>query len=134
MSAAPTRVLTGAVLTHLRAQVARPVGDAAVPTDQTLPYAVLYPAGSGRLDGPQSDVHADAQQVVQVTSVGESREQAEALSDRVRAAMLDARPAVAGRYVQDVQLDASQPVRRDDDVRPALWYAVDLFRLWTTPA
>lgn len=129
---ATSRPLTTALLLALRAAHPR-VGDAAAPADTTLPYAVLYPFGSGRLNGPVGDQHADADSTVQLTCVGSTREQTEALMDRLRPVLLGPL-TVTGRRVMQAWIETSQPVRRDDDLTPPVFYAADQARYLTTPA
>lgn len=105
----------------------RPAGD--------LPCVVLYPGGLNELNGPVSDSHADAAPIMQITSVGATVDQTEWARDKAAVALLDGAITVAGRaHAQPPVLEASQPVRRDDDVTPPVFYAVDLYRLSTTPA
>lgn len=132
MTVATSRPLTTALLAALRAAHSR-VGDAAAPSDLTLPYAVLYPFGVGPLSGPVSDSHADADSTVQLTCIGSTREQAEWLADKLRPTALGPL-TVTGRKVMQSLLETSQPVRRDDDVQPPLFVAVDQYRFLTTPS
>lgn len=97
------------------------------------PYAVLYPQGSGAFDGSISDPDTDAWPVVQVTYVGRDRAQADALRDRCRVDVIGALLAVDGRQVGPVRIDHELPTRRDDDVTPHVFYAVDLYRTFSTP-
>lgn len=132
MTVATNRPLSQAVLTALQSAWAR-VGDGVAPADTTTPYAVLYRAGSGALDGPMSNQHADGSPLLQLTCVGSTAEQAEWLADKLRPTLL-ARPTVTGQRVMQVSLETSQPVRRDDSSAPAVFYAVDQARFFTTPA
>lgn len=131
MTVSATRVETDRLLAVLRTAWAR-VGDGVAPADTTLPYAVLYPAGSGLLDGPSSDPHADRPGLYQITCVGGTREQAEALADLLRPVALGL-SGITGRKVMQAWLETSQPVRRDDSTDPPLYYAADQVRVLTTP-
>lgn len=132
MTVATTRPLTKAVLAALRATWSR-VGEGVAPDDATLPYAVLYASGPGPLGGPVSDPHADGSPLLQLTCVGGTSEQAEALADRLRPVLLT-RPTVTGQRVMQVILETSQPVRRDDSTSPPEYYAADQVRVLITPA
>lgn len=94
--------VTNGLLAMLRDVVARPVGDAVVPgpltgTDDLVPYTIVYGMPGGRYTGPPLlGSETSAQLVYQVTSVGETREQAEALADRNRDAILAMHTDAAG--------------------------------------
>lgn len=103
-------------------------------TTQFVAYAVLYPGMTGPTDGPASGDSFDAPQSWQVTYVGSSAEQADDIRDDCRGALLGAVLTVTGRACWPVELADSQPVRRDDDVDPPLYYAADRFTARTTPA
>ena len=81
-----------------------------------------------------ADLDADAWPTVQVTFVGDSREQVDSLRDDVRAAVLGTFLDVDGRRVGPVRLHDERPVERDDDVTPPLLYAIDRYRTYSTPA
>lgn len=131
-----SRPLTNALLTALRSAWSA-VGDGRADDDNgqplPLPYAVLYPAGTGLLTGPVGDQHADADSVVQLTCVGSTREQTEALADKLRPVLLGPL-TVTGRRVMQSWLETSQPIRRDDDLTPPLFVATEQVRYLTTPA
>jgi hypothetical protein len=127
---AKSRPLTVALLAALRA--AHPSVGHATGAGLTAPYAVLYPAGTGPLGGPVGDPHADADSTAQLTCVGATAEQAEWLADLLRPVLLGPL-TITGRRLMQSWLETSQPVRRDDDVTPALFYAVDQARYLTTP-
>jgi hypothetical protein len=131
VSAPSVRPFADVLLQSLRAVHPR-VGDAEAPADDAVPYAVLWPLSVG-LGGPVVAQHDDAVLGFQLTCVGAGREQAQWLADRLRPVMLS-RLAVPGRYVSQAWLEASQPVRRDDDVTPALFYVVEQFRYATFPS
>jgi hypothetical protein len=98
----------------------------------TAPYSVLYPS-SPDLDGPLGDRYADAEHTVMVHHVGAGPEQAEFQSDQVAAAWLPGL-TVTGRSVLYVDRTDSQPVQRDDDTSPPLYYVVDTYVVATTTA
>lgn len=100
------------------------------------PYCVVYPLGSGEFDGSMAaaDLQGDAWPVTQVTYVGRTRDHADQLRALGRAGVLGQAPVVTGRTVQPLQLDQELQVRRDDSVTPRLFYAIDRYRCYSTPA
>lgn len=59
---------------------------------------------------------------------------ANAVAMRVRAALLDVRPTIAGRLCGLIRQEASQPATRDEDLGPTVIVRTDVYRLTTTPA
>jgi hypothetical protein len=112
--------------------IGKPVGDARKP-DGEPPYAVVYPFGGTR-SGPVGDPDADASLTWQITCVGRDREGAEWMADRVAEVMDGGVVNIPGRKVMRAQTVSDQPIRRDDDVQPPLFYATPIWRLDTTPA
>jgi hypothetical protein len=87
------------------------------------PYVVLYPdvgmesvADRALSDDVPNDLR------FQITSVGESAEQAMWIADKANMVLLATVPTVAGRRVRPIRQEAAQPVRRDDE-STALWFA-----------
>jgi hypothetical protein len=70
----------------------------------------------------------------QVTSVGLDPEGVRSVAERVRGAVLDRRPVVAGRSTWTVTHDDSTPLRLDRDVTPHVFYAVDAYSFSSVPA
>lgn len=103
-------------------------------TTQFAGYAVVYPGLTGPTDGPVSATSWDAVQGWQVTYVGKSADQADAIRDRGRLALLGRVLTVTGRATEPVDLSDSTNVSRDADVQPPLFYAVDRYRARTTPS
>lgn len=83
--------------------------------DAVSPYAVFYP-DTGRKSAFQRTVLNEAPRDLryQVTSIGDTPEQAIWVADKVASALSGGVPTVAGRRVWPVIEDGSQPVRRDD--------------------
>lgn len=122
-----------AVLARLRAVPHLAVYDDQVPADRTVPHVILR----GRplrmkpaLDGESREL----QLRLWLTSVGETREQAQLAQDAVLDALVDARLDVADRVCDPVTHVDSQPVRLDEAVDPAVFYTVDLLDLVSLPA
>lgn len=132
----PLRTVTDALLTGLASDTGKNIGDSAAPSDTTMPYAVLYRLAGG---APFSSLdHGNQYAIVtlQVTSVGETPEQAEWMKDKVREGMLDLSnfTAPSGFRFEHVNLDLDGGVNRDDDLgTEPLFYGVDRFRLWVVP-
>lgn len=117
----------------------RPIGagwQADSPTINTTftGYAVVWSGMTLLEGGTMADPNADAVQTVQVTYVGKTAEQADALRDRGRAAVLTrGNITINGRTVGLVELSDAMAVRRDDDVHPPLYMSVDRYDIHTTP-
>ncbi len=111
-----------------------PVGDGQAPAGAVPPYAVVFALDDSDSDGPIDDWEADAVHQIQVTSVGETREQAQGVADEIRKKMTPPNMTVTGRRVLWVQVAVGGGVERDDDTKPPLFYAVDLYEVATTPA
>ncbi|WP_325594286.1 hypothetical protein [Iamia sp.] len=110
------------------------VGRGVAPAGVDPPYVVVHAGGLSVLDGPVSGSHADASPTMHVVCVGETADQAEWGRDKAAAALLGI-VTVAGRSrLHPPELEASQPVRRDDDRSPPIFEAVDIYRIHTTPA
>lgn len=96
------------------------------------PYCVLYPEPGMPVRASLADNRVNFQTTLQVTYVGETAEQALNYADRGAAAM--AVPlAVTGRTAWRPEYLDGQPVQRDDDVTPPVFYAVARYRLRSTP-
>lgn len=103
--------------------------------DEPPPYVVVYLTAGGEVDGTMSGSDDDSDLRIQTTSVGSGVEQALWVTDKVRAALDGATLTVADRAVQRVRLlTASSGVRRDEDVTPPVFYAVDVWGLRSFPA
>jgi hypothetical protein len=130
-----SRTETDAVIALLEAvglTVGDAVGETETGTKLTAPYVVVYP-GSAMFDGPVHGQDDDASGLYQLTCVGSARQQAEWVRDEARDAFTTL--TLADRELtQPPELEFSQGVRRDNDVEPPLFYAVDLYRVRSTPA
>lgn len=100
---------------------------AGVPDGTRPPYAVFYPdtgMDSTADRALSDDVPTDLR--YQVTSVGESVEQAVWVADKVDHALLTGIPTVDGRRVRPTRKEGSQPVQRDDEFTD-LWFATNQY-------
>jgi hypothetical protein len=121
----------------------RYVGDGDVPAEvktegvvTTYPYAVIYPLGASTFDGSMAsdDLDSDAFPTTQVTFVGVSREQSDWLRDQVRAGLVGTHVVVQDRKVGPVRLHAELPSSKDTTVTPYVFWCVDHYRAFSTPA
>lgn len=77
----------------------------------------------GRFSGPHSVTNNE----YTVHSVATTPEQAKWTRERVLERVLDVTPVVAGWNCRRVMFVTSQPLARDDDANPPLWYTVDVY-------
>lgn len=103
------------------------------PAGLSPPYCVLYPEPGMPERASLADDRVNFQTVVQITCVGATAEQALNYADRSAAAMSPPL-AVAGRTAWRPEHLDGQPVQRDDDVVPPVFYAVARYRLRSTPS
>jgi len=137
-SIAKRRPFTAAIVTHLSTHTGQPVGVGQAPdysgTTPVYPYCVVYTLDDRTWDGPIADGQADAYQRIQVTVVGKTQEQCEALADLVHDSMLNQLlPTVDGRRPVLIDLDDGGQVLRDDAVQPPVFFAPLVFEILTTP-
>jgi hypothetical protein len=108
--------------------------DAESPNFAELPRTVGYadPGASerGTLEGSADGVVI----TVQTTCIGITREQAGAELDKVRELVEGKRPSVIGWSCTRIENLFSNLPRRDDDVDPAVFYAVATWRFTAVPA
>ena len=129
-------LLTDGVISALASGTGFPIGDAAAPKGAALPYANVQMIGDAVREGSMAELLKDADLVteIQVTSVGESRTQAQWMSGQVRDEFVASAITWATRKISLVELDSGNEVERDDDVQPPLFYAIDSFLVYSTPA
>lgn len=136
---APVRAHVDGLMALLAAQLgglgeAVAVYRAKAPAAAVPPYVVLY-AGPGRHEGSLGDRFRDLFLEFQITAVGTTSEQAEWAADAARLVLLTMQPTVPGRQVQPLwQVDSSQPVARDDDVTPPLFYLPVIYQMRSDPS
>lgn len=127
------QLLTDALLVVLRATGVL-VGDGVKPDGADRKYAVLYSLTGGVADGPLDGREDDFQPMYQITAVGNTRQQADWVSDKLRAVMIPWQGVVGTRRVLYVRTDMSGGLQRDDDYQPPLFYIADRYRVVTTPS
>ena len=119
------RLQNNAIIGQL-ADTGRPVGDADAP-DSDRPYSVVYWLDDDPGELSQNDPHMVAWPVFQVTSVGDTREQAQWMQKQVRDALIGWKPSVEGYAADPVESLLSGRIFRDAEVPPAVFSAVDRF-------
>jgi hypothetical protein len=129
--------MSNAHITAFKALLADPtvtVDDAQSPNFADLPRVVLY-ANQGLPTREALCATVDGANVtIQTTCVGQTREQAGLLFDKVASLVQDKRPVVTGWDCGPVQQLTANPAVRDDDVVPAVYYAVAQWRFHAVPA
>ncbi len=115
------------------------VGDGVAP-DCPKPFCVVGMVSSPRYDGPLSSPEADSADRIQFSFVGDTREQADAVRDDVRAALTVARldtefaTLSANRRTLRLILDIPRGVQRDDRGLPEpIFTGIDQYMIETTP-
>ena len=130
--------VTDATLVALNDALSFAVGDNQAPPEPRspdFPYLVVYTLDDTERSGPMNDGQADVVHNIQVTTVGQTRDAAQRLSDLVLAAMrADEALVIAGRAVLLVEELDGGGLIRDDEFQPPLFYGVSLFAITTTPA
>ncbi|MFF0291021.1 hypothetical protein [Streptomyces sp. NPDC005262] len=88
---------------------------ASLPTGNTIPYCVLYELGQVAGLGPSfGDSDADARVLLQVSSVGQTAEQASLQADKARQAFL-ARVPGSGQYLNPITVTGATVIGRELD-------------------
>ncbi len=88
---------------------------ASVPTGNTIPYCVLYEMGQVGGQGPAfGDSDADARVLLQLSSVGQTAEQASLQADKARQAFL-ARVPGSGQYLNPITVTGATVIGREVD-------------------
>lgn len=120
------------------------VGDGTYPTDDYgwqggpgvsafIGYAIVYPL-SQEFDGSLGCPDTDADIAWQVTCVGATRRQADAVAHAVNTALVGNTLTVAGRSVPRMIRDGGSGARRDDSVQPAQFIATPRYSLMSLEA
>jgi hypothetical protein len=109
-------------------------------TTRFLPYRIVYPVTGGIFNGEDlgtlGEPSDDASLIWQVTCVGATRPQCEAIVDNTNDLLVEQAVSlvIAGRYVQRVWSDmAGGGARRDDEVQPPVFIATPRYRIQSTP-
>ena len=132
------RAHADAVLALLRAaDGSLTVHDGAVPTGGVPPYVLVY-FGDDDPELPDSRPLEGASERfvlrVYAHSVGGNAAAARAVGERVRAALLDVVPAIAGRACWPIRREESSPPQRDESTGILVMDRVDIYRVESVPA
>lgn len=132
-AAAVLALLSGAGLT---------VYDGAVPQDPVTrkspppPYVVVYVAGTDPEQSTSTPLTGESRRHVLHTychSVGANQQAARIIAGKVRAALLDATPIIAGRRCFPIRHEDGQPAQRDESTGAVVIDLVDVYRLESVP-
>ena len=130
------RTHVDAVITRLEAETGKQAGRAEAPSDETLPYMVVYPLPSAERDGDLKDYDSLQTWVFQITSLGGTAEQAEWMADQARTALVGTDTlTVTGRSIQRVESDTigGTPVR-DPAGQTQVFTLPESFRVLSYPS
>lgn len=95
-------------------------------------YCVVHSLPAFSIDGNAEDPEADVTHMVQVSSYGATRAQAQQVAHLARTALLaSSAVSVSGRRVLRVFTDEIGQVIRLTETRPNVWHAPDRFRIPT---
>lgn len=111
------------------------VYDVEAPQKPDLPYALLFVPGGALLRVALAPVSSKRDIEFQVTSVGLTEDGMRSVQDRAATALVDRRPAVAGRQTSPIwQVPGAGDLPRvDRDVTPHRLYVVDRFAFSSVP-
>lgn len=111
--------------------------DGAVPTGAVPPYVLLYFGDDDPEQVDSSPMDGTSERFVlrvYAHSVGGNAAAARALGERVRTALLDQVPTVAGRVCWPIRREEGQPPQRDESTGVLVMDRVDVYRLESVPA
>lgn len=111
--------------------------DGKVPTGQARPYVLVYCTDTNpELADSRPLTGASERFVMRAIchSVGDNGHAARMAADRVRAALLDVVPVVAGRNCMPIRREDGQPPQRDESTGVLVMDKVDVYRLESLPA
>lgn len=141
MARAPRRPVLDAVVAVLEAisvggANTMKVGDGTDPNHER-PYLVVTTIPGGRYEGPLDDTNADADIRIQVTGIGDTREQADWACDKAKAALtkaaLDTELAGDSRKVLTVDLVLEFGARDERGMTQPTFVGFDQYQIATTP-
>lgn len=97
-------------------------------------YATFYPDTGNRDQVDFADANPMRVWTITANYSGDDVDQVLLIAERVETAVEGVRPVVAGRSCTRIVRITARPVERDDDVSPARFYGVDVWRWSSTPA
>ncbi len=129
------RLLTNAVLTKLKTNSGSiNIGDGQAPADDDRPYAVLYALDDAERAGDMSSaVDVTGWFEFQITSGGDTREQAEWLADLLRTLILASSLTPSGFVMFPWRNLVTNLPERDDDEQPPLFYVTSVIEGFVAP-
>jgi len=89
--------------------------------------------GIGRPDRLAQATGGRKRKTYWIHSVGASKQHADAVAEAVIAALEGWSPAVDGFSCERLSHETSQPTQKEETSKPAIFFAVDVFDLYTTP-
>jgi len=100
------------------------------------PYVVVHPAMPWKQPDSQAlcGQRSRADNEIQTTCVGSTTEQAQLYANKIRERVEEVRPIITGQQTGLIRNEYTQPARRDSDVSPAVFYAVDGWSFTSSPA
>jgi hypothetical protein len=108
--------------------------DGKVPTGTVAPYVLVYFAAyDSETSRPLTLASQRAVVRAYCHSVGGNAKAARIVADRVRVALLDVVPTVAGRKCFPIRREDSQPPQRDESTGTTVMDQIDTYRLETVP-
>jgi hypothetical protein len=122
------RLLYAPIVTRIATETTRPAELGIKPEGASTPYAVVYPFPDRQNLGTLTNPTEISQQLFQVTCVGDTTDEAQAMQKEVREALLDWAPTVVGFECDRIDLDLGSGLLRDDD--GPVFYTTDRFNLY----
>lgn len=122
------RPVYDAIVARLVSETGEEVGEAQRPEGATPPYSVVYPLPDRATFGTLTDANQISLQLFQVSCVGATMDEAQAMQTKVRAALLGWAPTVAGFTPNRIELDLGSGVRRDD--KGVVFITTDRFSMY----
>lgn len=116
-----------AIAARLATSTGKNIGRTRAPANVTTPYAVVYTLDENDVDASLGDPTDVTLFNWQVTSVGDSEEQALWMMHKCRVALLGWQPVVSGITCGFVLRDGGQGVRPDEGASPTKFFGADQF-------
>lgn len=128
------RLLTDAVLARLKTNSGSfEIGDGRAPADDDRPYAVLYSLDEAEREGDMRTLDVTGWFEYQITTVGDTRKQAEGLADLLRTLILASDLTPSGFVMFPWRKVVTNLPERDDDVKPPLFYVTQTVEGFVAP-
>lgn len=102
-----------------------------LPSARPTPYVVVRPDSLPQENDRLAPWSNNVNGRIYVTCVGKDVREVQWALEKTRALLLDRRPTVAGRSVGRLAMDGGSPLSIDRDVTPAVYYSVDVYRLFS---